>query len=406
MSLATLEATRFNRESKKFYEEIRAQIQQIVEEVIQPNADRIDREGIFPRENLEALIKAGWGNILVPKKYNGLELDHVAFAIVAEEIGKACASTALVYVMHVGAVQTITLYGNDEQKERWLKPIENGWIGTYSTSEKASGGHWWYNFSEARRDGDDYLISAEKSFTTSAGQADFYVLQTKSPNSKDATDISFFIIDGKLPGIEAKPWEALGVKGNHSGPITYTDVKVKRRDLLGYEGQGKDLLLNGVSPIYLIGLGSVWLGVAQNALHTAVEYAKNTIHRDFNNSLADYQVIRQQLAEAKVLIESLKPWQRDLAEQLDILQEEGKEQGVLNLSLTEYKVHAAEVANQSAKIALDVSGGYGYKKGTIERLFRDARAGIAMGPSNNIAREWIGKNLVGLPLEMWIKGGE
>ena len=396
----------YNQSTRAYYASIREKITSLVDEVIRPNAALTDEEGVFPRKNLEALIKAGWGNILVPKAYSGLELDHVAFAIVAEEIAKACASTALVYVMHVGAIQTITLYGNDDQKKRWLQPIDQGLIGTYSTSEKASGGHWWYNFSQAQRNGEDYVVNADKSFTTSAGQADFYVVQTRSPEAQEATDISFFIVDGKSDGITASPWEALGVRGNHSGPISYKNVHVPKEDLLGSEETGKEIVLNGVSPIYLIGLGSAWLGVAEHALELAVNHATRTIHRDFNNQLSDYQVIRQQIAEAKVLIESTKPWQIDLAEQLDILQAEQKAQGVLTLPLTEFKVHASEVANKATRIALDVSGGYGYKKGPIERLFRDARAGIAMGPSNNIAREWIGKNLVGLPLELWIKGGE
>jgi alkylation response protein AidB-like acyl-CoA dehydrogenase len=396
----------YNQSTRAYYASIREKISSLVDEVIRPNAALTDEEGIFPRENLEALIKAGWGNILVPKAYNGLELDHVAFAIVAEEIAKACASTALVYVMHVGAIQTITLYGNDDQKKRWLQPIDQGLIGTYSTSEKASGGHWWYNFSQAQRNDEDYVVNADKSFTTSAGQADFYIVQTRSPEAQEATDISFFIVDGKSDGITASPWEALGVRGNHSGPISYKNVHVPKEDLLGSEETGKEIVLNGVSPIYLIGLGSAWLGVAEHALELAVNHATRTIHRDFNNQLSDYQVIRQQIAEAKVLIESTKPWQIDLAEQLDTLQAEQKAQGVLTLPLTEFKVHASEVANKATRIALDVSGGYGYKKGPIERLFRDARAGIAMGPSNNIAREWIGKNLVGLPLELWIKGGE
>ncbi|MGR9525826.1 acyl-CoA dehydrogenase family protein [Priestia megaterium] len=396
----------YNQSTRAYYACIREKIASLVDEVIRPNAALTDEEGVFPRENLEALIKAGWGNILVPKAYSGLELDHVAFAIVAEEIAKACASTALVYVMHVGAIQTITLYGNDDQKKRWLQPIDQGLIGTYSTSEKASGGHWWYNFSQAQRNDEDYVVNADKSFTTSAGQADFYIVQTRSPEAQEATDISFFIVDGKSDGITASPWEALGVRGNHSGPISYKNVHVPKEDLLGSEETGKEIVLNGVSPIYLIGLGYAWLGVAEHALELAVNHATRTIHRDFNNQLSDYQVIRQQIAEAKVLIESTKPWQIDLAEQLDTLQAEQKAQGVLTLPLTEFKVHASEVANKATRIALDVSDGYGYKKGPIERLFRDARAGIAMGPSNNIAREWIGKNLVGLPLELWIKGGE
>lgn len=98
-------------------------------------------------------------------------------------------------------VQTITLYGNDDQKERWLKPVRKGLIGTYSTSERASGGHWWFNFSEASRDSDAYVLNAEKSFTTSAGQADFYLVQTRSPGAQSPTDVSFFIVAAACRGL-------------------------------------------------------------------------------------------------------------------------------------------------------------------------------------------------------------
>ncbi|WP_127529577.1 acyl-CoA dehydrogenase family protein [Paenibacillus kobensis] len=388
------------------YEELREEIRGIVNEIIKPRSEAIDREGAFPRENLQALAESGWNGVLIPEKWNGRGLDHVAFAIAAQEIGKGDPSTSLVYVMHVGAVQTIALYGNDDQKERWLKPVRQGLIGTYSTSERASGGHWWFNFSEASRDGNDYILNAEKSFTTSSGQADFYVFQTRTPGAQTPTDVSFFIVDSKLPGITPGVWEALGVRGNHSGPIKYEGVRVDPKDKLGTEGQGKQILESGVSPVYLIGLGSTWLGVAEAALEAAVDYVKGFVHRDFNKRLADYQVIRQQLAEVKVLIESLKPWQISLAKQLDELQAQGRPQVELLLPLVEFKIHAAEVANKATKAALDVTGGYGYKRGIFERLFRDARAGIAMGPSNNIAREWIGKALVGLPLELWHEGGE
>ncbi len=388
------------------YEALRTQIRSLVSEVIRPNAERIDREGSFPRENLTALAKAGWNGVLLPKELGGLGLDHVAFAIAAEEIGRACASTALVYVMHVGAAQTVALYGDDDQKKRWLLPARDGVIGTYSTSEKASGGHWWFNFSEASRAGADYVVNAEKSFTTSSGQADYYVVQTRSPGAKGPTDITFFIVDGKSPGIVAGKWEALGVHGNHSGPIRYEGVKVSRRDRLGAEGQGKDIIYHGVSPVYLIGLGAAWHGVARGALEEITDYATKTVHRDFDRRLSDYQVLRQQLGEAKVLVESVRPWQEALAERLDTLWAAGRPQGEILIPLTEFKVHAAEVANIAARRALDVSGGYGYKRGPLERAFRDARAAIGMGPSNNIAREWIGKTLVGLPLELFEAGGE
>lgn len=388
------------------YDSYRSQVRTIVDEVIRPNADRVDREGVFPRANLAALARAGHNGVLLRRDLGGLGLDHVAFAIAAEEIGRACASTALVYVMHVGAAQTIALYGTDDQKKRWLGAVRDGVIGTYSTSEKASGGHWWFNFSEAARDGDDYRVTADKSFTTSSGQADFYVLQTRTPGAKGPTDITFFIVDGKASGIHAGKWDALGVKGNHSGPIRYEGVKVPREDRLGREGEGKDIIYHGVSPVYLIGLGAAWHGVARGTLDEITRYATTTVHRDFSRRLSDYQVLRQQLGEAKVAIESLRPWQTGLAEQLDALWAADKPQGEILIPLTEFKVHAAEVANIAARRALDVSGGYGYKQGPLERAYRDARAAIGMGPSNNIAREWIGKTLVGLPLELFEAGGE
>ena len=384
-----------------------AKLDEVIEKVVVANAERNDEQSIFPRENLDALAVAGWTRVLIPEEYDGLGFDHLAFSEAAYRIGQKDASTGLVYVMHVGAAQTLNLYGTHDQKLRWLKPQnDKHLLGTYSTSERASGGHWWYNFSESSRDGEDYIVNAEKSFTTSAGKADYYITQTRTPGARDQSDISFFIVDSTTPGITPGPWNALGVRGNHSGPIRYDGVKVPQRDRLGAENQGKDIIYNGVSPVYLIGLGAVWEGVARGAYDAAVAHIKNSIHKDTNKRLADYQAVRQELAKAKVQIESLGPWRRELATRLDALWRANAPQAELLIALTEFKVHASEIANLSAGAALTVTGGYGYKKGALERYFRDARAGIGMGPSNIIARDWIGKASVGLPLELFYENGE
>ncbi|MBV9946852.1 MAG: acyl-CoA dehydrogenase family protein, partial [Myxococcales bacterium] len=388
------------------YEIVRSEIRALVDDVVRPNAERLDREAAFPRENLAALARAGWNSVLFPKELGGLGLDHVSFAIAAEEIAAADASTALVYVMHVSATQTIFLFGTDDQKERWVKGARAGKIGTFSTSERATGGHFWFNVSQAKRRGDDYVIDLEKSFTTSSGEADFYVLTTQTPGATKPSQITWFIVDGKQSGITAGAWDALGVRANHSGPLRVDNVVVPRRDRLGAEGQGKEILFDGGSPSYLLGLGAVWHGVARGALAEATRWATGTVHRDFDRRLADYQVLRQELGSAKVLVESLRPWQAALAESIDRYQAQRKPQGELVLPLVEFKVQASEVAARVTRGGLDISGGYGYKKGPLERFFRDARAGVVMGPSNNIAREWLGKSLVGLPLELWEVGGE
>ena len=112
-------------------------------------------------------------------------------------------------------------------------------------------------------------------------------------------------------------------------------------------------------------------------------------------------MIRQKLAEAKILITGLKAWQLDLARHYDELLAENKSLSLLAEEVIEFKVHASEVADSVARIAIDVAGGYGYKEGIFERLYRDSRAGIPMAPSNNLAREQVGRILVGLPLELW-----
>jgi alkylation response protein AidB-like acyl-CoA dehydrogenase len=388
------------------YEQVRADIRRLVDEVIRPNAERNDREGRFPRENLSALARAGYNGILFPKQLDGLGLDHVAFAIVAEEIAAADASTGLVYVMHVSAAQAIFLFGTDDQRQRWVKSARSGALATFSTSERASGGHFWHNLSQAKRRGEDYVLDLEKSFTTSSGQADYYVLTTQTPNAAKPSDITWFIVDAQQPGIVPGAWDALGVRANHSGPLRFDDVLVPARDRLGREGQGKEIMFDGGSPSYLLGLGAVWHGVARGALAETTEYATRTVHRDFDRRLADYQVLRQELGRSKISVASLGPWQRALASQLDQLQAQGKPQGELLFPLIEFKVQSSEVAARVTQGGLDVAGGYGYKRGPLERYFRDARAGVVMGPSNNIAREWLGKGLVGLPLELWEVGGE
>jgi alkylation response protein AidB-like acyl-CoA dehydrogenase len=388
------------------YEKVRADIRQLVEHVIRPKAERYDESGAFPRENLEVLAKHGWNSVLFPEALGGKGLDHVAFAIAAEEIAAADASTALIYVMHVSATQAIQLFGTDDQRQRWVKSARDGKIGTFSTSEAATGGHFWHNLSQAKRDGDDYVIDLEKSFTTAAGHADYYVLTTQTPGAAKPSDVTWFIIDGKRPGITPGPWNALGVRANHSGSLRVDNVKVPARDRLGREGQGKEILFDGGSPSYLLGLGAVWHGVARGTLQETTQYATRTVHRDFNNRLADYQVLRQELGRSQVLVESLPAWQEALAAKLDASQAAGTPQSEFLFPLIQFKVHAAEVAAQVTRAGLDVSGGYGYKKGALERYFRDARAGVVMGPSNNIAREWLGKQLVGLPLELWEVGGE
>src|SRR5699024_1916264 len=273
-------------------EYVRKEIQKIVSKVIRPNADRIDRQSRFTSDYLNAVGRGGWNSLLLPESLGGLALDYQSFGIVTNEIAQACPSTALIYTMHIGASLIIYKYGNEDQWERWLLPILDGKIGTIATSERSSGGCYWINQSKAAYKDDGYLLNLEKSFAISSGYADFYVLQTRSPQARKLSDLCYFIVDGNQEGIETGKWDALGVRGNHSSSIQLTDIYVEKRDLIGEEGTGKTIIEN--SNAYIFGIGSAWTGTATGIFNEVVEISKR--------SSIKYSVIRNQLAIAKIKV--------------------------------------------------------------------------------------------------------
>src|SRR5262245_8073328 len=143
-------------------------------EALEPKAEERDRNNLFPREPLAALAQAGLNSLTLPRDYGGLGLGHFEYALAAEALSQYDPSTAMGYVMHLAAVQTVNLAGNEEQKTRLLPPVRGqGKIATLAFSEPGTGGHFWYCLSQARRDGADYIFSKDSSFVTSAGQADW-----------------------------------------------------------------------------------------------------------------------------------------------------------------------------------------------------------------------------------------
>ena len=182
----------------------------------------------YPRANLELLGKHGFLGLTVPEEYGGLGQDHVAFAMTVETIARyGCASTAMCYVMHIGAVNTIMLRATPELIDKYIRPLNSGKIGTLSYSDPETGSHFWYPISSgAERSNGGYKVRKKASWTTSGGFADFYVIQTTSPEFTGYDDLSVFVIDGEDVKAHPASWDALGLRGNQSGPIEIEDVSM------------------------------------------------------------------------------------------------------------------------------------------------------------------------------------
>jgi alkylation response protein AidB-like acyl-CoA dehydrogenase len=376
-------------------------------EFLEPEAEQRDRNWLYPRDQMRELARAGINSLTVPEELGGLGLGYFEFALAAEALAHHDPSTAMVYVMHLSAVETVNLAGDAAQKARLLPPVrEEGKIATLAFSEPGTGGHFWYCLSQARRDGEDYVFSKDSSWVTSAGKADWYIVETRAPDSDDPSHMLYFIVFNDQEGITPGGFQGLGMNGNSSGPISWRDVKVKREDRLGAEGDAAYWNDEAIDPLFLIGSSAVWIGVAQSALNNAIHSAKTRVHKDFNKSVADYQVIRHYLAKAQIQVDGARAMLYNVARTADDYRARDLRRGELLFDLWETKTYAADTCIEVTNTALQVQGGLGYKRGKTERLLRDGRAGAVMGPTNEMCREWIGRTLVGMDLGFWKQAEE
>ena len=226
--------------------------------------------------------------------------EHVAYSMVCETIARyGCSSTAMCYVMHIGAVNTIMLRPTPELVDKYIRPLGEGKIGTLSYSDPETGSHFWYPISSgAERSNGGYNVRKKASWTTSAGFADFYVVQTTSPEFSGYDDLSVFVIDGG--DVESQPslWDALGLRGNQSGPLEVPNVEVPSEQLVGPEGDGAASNDESVDPWFLIGSSSVWNGIALGTIDIAKRHTTRKRHVDVGLRVADYPTIQDYVGEA------------------------------------------------------------------------------------------------------------
>ncbi|WP_228551131.1 acyl-CoA dehydrogenase family protein [Sporosarcina cascadiensis] len=379
------------------HEELQKAAHELGEKELLSRALVSDQERKYPRESLRELAKAGYSAVTIPVEAGGLAEGFTAFAVLSESFAQYCPSTTMCWVMHMTTAHTIYEAGTKEQRERLLPRLKAGHVGGLAFSEKATGGHFWNVKSAAKRNENGYLLNAEKSFVTSGGEADFYLVATTSPETKDPDNLMFLLVENDQKGVEAFPFDAMGLRGNASGPMNFKEVQVALDNRIGGEGGMGYFNDNTIDPLFLLGSAACWVGIAQGALNMATKGAKRTVHADTGSSVADYQVIRHELAKAQILVDSARSMLYRTAEAMDKYNREGKELSETLYPLWQLKTHAADMVIDVTNKALQVSGGRGYMTGQVERYVRDGRAGAIMGPTNEILREWIGRTLIEVP---------
>ncbi len=381
---------------------LRTKLIGLCENEMRANAKRSDDELLYPKRNFEILGENGFLALTVPEEYGGLGENHVCFAMVVETIARyGCASTAMCYVMHMSAVNTIMLRPTPELIEKYIRPLNTGKIGTLSYSDPETGSHFWYPVSSgAEKTEDGFKVRKKASWTTSGGFADFYVVQTTSPDFTGYDDLSVFVIDGEH--IQAQPslWDALGLRGNQSGPIEVDNVDIPADQVVGPLGDGAASNDEAVDPWFLIGSSSCWSGIAMGAIDIAKRHTTRKRHVDVGLRVADYPTIQDYVGEAVMDTNAARIFTLSVAQAFDKATDDNTK--VLEIGETaradflhwawQIKFVAAKNTAHVVDKMLHACGGSAYKRDMeMERYLRDAKAGWVMGPTNEVLRQFVGK---------------
>jgi alkylation response protein AidB-like acyl-CoA dehydrogenase len=370
----------------------------IASRVLAPSAAQNDKAGQFSTQAVASLGDSGFLGLMLAADVGGSDLGPRTFAAVIATLAEADASVAMVYLMHVlgGTVMSAARPGANQAVTPILEEISAGrHLSTLAFSEAGSRSHFWAPTSRAQRNGNGVRISAKKSWVTSAGHAQSYVVSALSPEGAGPTDSTLYVLPAQTRGLSvAGAWDGLGLRANASAPITLDNCAVAPEFQLTDDGAGFPAMLNVVLPLFNLGTASVALGLCRAAVAATASHLKTAKFEHLGQTLGEsLPTLRAQLAAMQIDTDGLSARIDDLIEHLE------KPRDTTMLRVLEAKAAAGDVAISVTSTAMRICGGAAFSKHlSIERLFRDAHAGAVMAPTGDVLREFIGKSLLGIPL--------
>ena len=373
-----------------------ARAREIASSVIAPQAATNDREGRFSIDAVRALGESGILGVLLPATVGGSQLGPDDFAQVTAILAEADPSVAMVFVMHVLAAASIAVAPERDRLRPVLEEIADGQhLSTLAFSEVGSRSHFWAPVSRAERDGAGVRISARKSWVTSAGHAQSYVVSTQSPDASGPTESTLYLVLADAKGLSvAGAWDGMGMRANAAAPMTLDRCEVAPGMQLTRDGGGFAAMQENVLPLFNLGSAAVALGICRAVVAATTDHLKHARFEHLGASLGEsLPNLRAQLATMQIQTDGLAARIDDVVRHLT------HPDDLTVLRVLEVKAAAGEAAIDVTSLAMRTCGGAAFSKHTgIERFFRDAHAGVVMAPTADVLRDLIGKALLGLPL--------
>lgn len=358
------------------------------------NAEQVDVEGDYPAAAVDALRGSGLLGLVVPEEAGGLGAGPQQFVDVVGRLAAACGSTAMVYLMHAAAAVTVAAAPPPGMPELLPAMASGDALGTLAFSEKGSRSHFWAPVSTAvlSDDRDTVKLRADKSWVTSAGYADIYVVSAGS-TSGVAGEVDLYALPRSGEGLSVvAPFAGMGLRGNASSPMT-VDATIPVASRLGAEAAGFGLLMETVLPWFNLGNAAVSLGLAGSAYAATISHVSGARLEHRGEALSALPTIRAQIAKMGTTLAAQRAYLHSAAASVSAPDEQ-----TLNHVLG-IKASANDAALAVTESAMRVCGGAAFSKHLpIERNFRDARAGAVMAPTADVLYDFYGKAVTGLPL--------
>ena len=375
----------FLTEDQKMIKDLAAQI---AREKIAPIAAELDESQEFPWEVVKTLAKSDLFRVFVPSEYEGLGGGMFEMCLVVEELSKACSGIALAYAASGLGTIPIILYGNEEQKKKYLPRLAAGEIlAAFALTEPGAGSDAAGIKTTAKPDGDSYVINGTKQWITNGGEASIYTVVALTDPESGVRGSSTILVEKDHPGFTfGKKENKMGIRASATRELVFQDCRVPKTNLLGKEGMGFLVAMKTLDQSRP-GVASQALGIAQGAMDKAIEYSRE--RHQFGKPISSFQGIQFMLADMATQVEAARALTYAAARSID-----SGEKDVSRMSAMA-KVFASDTAMRVTTDAVQVLGGYGYmKEYPVEKMMRDAKITQIYEGTNQIQREVIALGLI------------
>ena len=360
----------------------------IADEKIAPVAIQYDEEGKFPHDIIKILADSDLCGVYIPEEYGGLGGGILEMAIVVEELSRACGGISLAFAGTGLGTFPIILFGNDEQKQKFLPDIAAGKkLAAFGLTEADAGSDAAGIRTTAVLDGDEYVLNGTKQWITNGGEADIYTVVACTNRAKGARGFSAFIVEKGTPGFSfGKKENKMGIRASCTSELVFENCRIPKENLLSREGMGFIVAMKTLDRTRP-GVAAQALGIAQGAFEEAVKYSKQRVQ--FDQPISSFQAVQHMLADMAIQIEASRALVYQTCRFIDSGAKEFSKESAM------CKVFASDTAMKVTVDAVQILGGYGYmKEYPVEKRMRDAKITQIYEGTNQIQRNVIALELI------------